>query len=253
MQYSEIVKIMEVSMTDLKTVSDDLTQRLGLKFVPVGVNIIKRQDDPLAGMPFFEGKLKSYCEALTVAGKGTTLLLKKEQMGCKLGTAVLGFEELAEDLLEDGVYEKFEAGLFATEEASAETIKKSVCLPKGETQSALIAPFETFSEVPQVVVFSADSEQVMWILYAINFDRGGVMNLPQSGGALGGCADITAYPILRGEANVTFLGLGCRIKSGLDGCHLMIGLPGGMLEMLHANIVKMEKPMNMLKKAHQKA
>jgi hypothetical protein len=52
---------------------------------------------------------------------------------------------------------------------------------------------------------------------------------------------------------VTFLGLGCRIKSGLDGCHLMIGQPGGMLEMLHANIVKMEKPMNMLKKAQQKA
>jgi hypothetical protein len=44
-------------------------------------------------------------------------LLKKEQMGCKLGTSFLGFEELAEDLLEDGFYEKLEAGLFATEEA----------------------------------------------------------------------------------------------------------------------------------------
>jgi uncharacterized protein (DUF169 family) len=240
-------------LTDLKIISDDLTQRLGLRYVPVGVNIIRKQDDLPDGMQFSEGKLKSYCDALTVAGKGTTLLLKKEQMGCKFGTSVLGFEELAEDLLEDGVYEKFEAGLFATEEASAETIKKSTYLPKGETQAAMIAPLPKFIEVPQVVVFSADSEQVMWILYAINYDRGGVMNLPQSGGALGGCADITAFPILKGDANVTFLGLGCRIKSGLDGCHLMMGVPGTMLEMIYSNIMRMEKPMNMLKNAQQKA
>jgi uncharacterized protein (DUF169 family) len=47
-----------------------------------------------------------------------------------------------------------------------------------------------------VVVFTADSEQVMWLLYAVNYDKGGRMNLPQSGGALGGCADITALPLL---------------------------------------------------------
>lgn len=239
-------------MSDLKIISDSLTQRLGLKYTPVGVNIIKKRDSLPSGLPFFEGKLKSYCEALTVAGKGSSLFLKKEQMGCKLGTSVLGFEELADDLLEDGVYEKFEAGLFATEDASAETIKKSTYLPKGETQAALIAPLGTFTELPQVVVFSADSEQVMWILYAINYDKGGAMNLPQSGGALGGCADITAFPIVKGAANVTFLGLGCRIKSGLDGCHLMMGVPGKLLEMIHANIIKMEKPIVMLKKAQQK-
>jgi len=238
-------------MADLKIISDDLTQRLGLQFVPVGVNLVKKQDTLPAGLNFSEEKFKSYCHALTAAGKGKTLLLKKDQMGCKLGTSVLGFEELADDLLEDGVYEKFEAGLFATEEASAETIKKSTYLPKAENQAVLIAPLSTFAGTPQVVVFSADSEQIMWILYAINYDKGGIMNLPQSGGALGGCADITAFPILKGEANVTFLGLGCRIKSGLDGSHLMMGIPGVLLEAIHSRIVKMEKPMAMLKKAQQ--
>ena len=88
-----------------------------------------------------------------------------------------------------------------------------------------------------MVVFTADSEQVMWLLYAVNYDRGGRMDLPQSGGALGGCADITALPLLQGIPNVTFLGLGCRLKSALDPCHLMLGVPGNSLTALHQHIL----------------
>jgi len=149
------------------------------------------------------------------------LLLDREHQGCKLGTSVLGFE--AEDLeryLDDGVLEKYGVGLFATEEASAATIRESTYLEKGKTRAALIAPLATFTKTPQIVVFTADSEQVMWLLYVVNYERGGRMDLPQSGGALGGCADITALPLLTGSPNITFLGLGCRIKAALDPCHL---------------------------------
>jgi len=45
-------------------------------------------------------------------------LLKKEQMGCKLGTSVLGFEDDMAAYLDDGVLEKFGVGLFETKEAS---------------------------------------------------------------------------------------------------------------------------------------
>lgn len=96
----------------------------------------------------------------------------------------------------------------------------------------MIAPITSFQEMPQVVIFSAKSEQVMWLLYAVNYEKGGKINLLQSGGALGGCADITAWPMLNGQPNVTFLGLGCRLKSALDACHLMMGIPGDMLAMV---------------------
>jgi uncharacterized protein (DUF169 family) len=145
--------------------------------------------------------------------------------------------------------EKYGVGLYATEEASAETILKSTYLPKGKTQAALIAPLSFFRETPQVLVFTANSEQVMWLLYAVNYDRGGRMDLPQSGGALGGCADITAYPLLTGETNVTFLGLGCRLKAALDACHLMMGLPGAALAGVHRHVLEMAKPIAMLKNA----
>jgi uncharacterized protein (DUF169 family) len=236
-------------MSSFKTMSQDLATSLALKYEPVGVTLYRETDPLPTDLPWARESLKSYCQALALAGKGQTLLLAKEQMGCKLGTSVLGFETDPAAFLDDGVLEKYGVGLYGTEEASAATILNSTYLEAGKTQAALIAPLGTFRELPQVVVFTADSEQVMWLLYAVNYDKGGRIDLPQSGGALGGCADITALPLLQGSANVTFLGLGCRIKSALDACHLMMGIPGTSLAALHHHVRDMAKPIAMLKNA----
>ena len=235
-------------MQDFQTISQNLIKSLALQYEPVGVNLYQKADALPAELTFTQKEYKSYCHALVAAGEGEVLLLKREQMGCKLGTSVLGMEEDMEAYLDDGVLEKYGVGLFETEEASAETILKSSYLEKGNTQAALIAPLSYFNQVPQVVVFTANSEQVMWLLYALNYEKGGHMNLPQSGGALGGCADITALPLLEGVPNITFLGLGCRLKSSVDPCDLMLGAPGDQLEMMAAHVLDMAKPIAMLKK-----
>jgi uncharacterized protein (DUF169 family) len=238
-------------MSDFKNISHDLIKNLELKYEAVGVTLFQKGDALPEGISFAAGNFKSYCQALVLAGEGQTLLLKKEQMGCKLGTAVLGFEKgrELEAYVDDGIMEKYGVGLFASEEAAAATILKAPYLKRGKTQAVLIAPLSAFAGQPQVVVFTADSEQVMWLLYAANYETGGPMALPQSGGALGGCADITALPLLKGVSNITFLGLGCRIKTGLDPCHLMMGLPGQVLASVHTHILDMAKPITMLTKA----
>ena len=235
-------------MQNLKTISQNLIEPLALHYQPVGVTLFKNSD-PLPEQPdFSQNEYKSYCHALVAAGEGKVLLLKKEQMGCKLGTSVLGLEQDMEAYLDDGILEKYGVGLFESEEASAETILKSSYLEKGQTQAALIAPLSFFNQTPQVVIFTANSEQVMWLLYALNYEKGGRMELPQSGGALGGCADITALPLLEGIPNITFLGLGCRLKSSVGPCDLMLGAPGDKLKMMADHIVDMAKPIAMLKK-----
>lgn len=236
-------------MTDFQRVSSDLAGALDLRYDPVGVSLFRVDDEFPDGASFYDGNVKSYCQAVALAGKGTAFLLAREQMGCKLGTSVLGFEEEMDAFLDDGVLEKYGVGLFDTEEASAETIKQSFYLEGGKTRAAFIAPLSAFKDCPQVVVFTANSEQIMWLLYALNYDKGGRMNLPQSGGALGGCADITVLPLIQGVANITFLGLGCRIKSAVDECHLMLGMPGSDLERVHEHMVALSKPIAMLNKA----
>jgi uncharacterized protein (DUF169 family) len=237
-------------MSNLKSLSQELTAALQLAYEPVGVNLYRAGESLPAGLPLTELNLKSFCQALTMAGKGHTLFLARENMGCKLGTSVLGMEDQEmERYLDDGVLEKYGVGLFATEEASAATIKEAIYLEKGKTKAVLVAPLSALPEAPQVVVFTADSEQVMWLLYAVNYERGGRLNLPQSGGALGGCADITALPLLQGVPNITFLGLGCRIKAAVGSCHLMMGVPGKDLAALAAHVQDMAKPIAMLRNA----
>lgn len=239
-------------MNNLKAISQDLVGHLKLTYEPVGV-ILYRQGQALPpDLPLSAENFRSYCQTLVLAGEGRTLLLKREHMGCKLGTSVLGMEQDLEAILDDGVLEKYGVGLFASEEASARTIHDSTYLEKGRTQAVLIAPLSACPVQPQVVVFTANSEQVMWLLYAANYQRGGRQDLPQSGGALGGCSDITALPLLTGLPNITFLGLGCRIKTGLDACHLMMGINSRDLADLHTHVVAMAKPIAMLFLAQEK-
>ena len=237
-------------MDAYRNISQKLVKSLSLQYEPVGVDLYQDTDSMPADIPLAQKELKSYCQALVLAGKGQIFLLAKEQMGCKLGTSVLGFEKKKdmEIYLDDGVLEKYGVGLFGTEEASAETMLKSIYLEKGKTQAAFIAPLSEFQQKPQVVIFTADSEQVMWLLYALNYENGGKMNLPQSGGALGGCSDITALPLLKGVPNITFLGLGCRLKSAIGPSHLMLGISGDSLDLIHAHIRDMSKPIAMLAK-----
>ncbi len=233
-------------MNKYQRISQELVEQLSLRFEPVGVTLYTDESSLPKGMAFYSKALKSYCQALVLAGNGETLLLKKEQMGCKLGTSSLGFEKDMDGYLDDGVLEKYGIGLFGTEEASADTILNSMYLEKGKTLAAFIAPLSQFEEDPQVVVFTANSEQIMWLLYALNYEKGGRMELPQSGGALGGCSDITVFPLIKGEPNITFLGLGCRMKSAIDPCDLMMGVSGKDLDKIHTHVFDMSKPIKML-------
>ena len=237
-------------MDAYRNISQKLVKSLSLQYEPVGVDLYQDTDSIPTDIPLSQKELKSYCQALVLAGKGQTFLLAKEQMGCKLGTSVLGFEKNKdmEAYLDDGILEKYGVGLFGSEEASAETMLKSIYLEKGKTQAAFIAPLSEFQQRPQVVIFTANSEQVMWLLYALNYENGGKMNLPQSGGALGGCSDITVLPLLEGKPNITFLGLGCRMKSAIDRCDLMLGVPVDHLDKIHTHILDMSKPIAMLAK-----
>ena len=71
-------------MQDLHETARDLVERLSLQYEPVGVTLYTDADPLPPNMPFSGDDLKSYCQALILAGGGKTLLLKKEKMGCKL-------------------------------------------------------------------------------------------------------------------------------------------------------------------------
>ena len=94
-------------MTAFQTISDDLVKSLNLQYEPAGVTIYKEPDSLPEGIRFAEKEVKSYCQAVILAGEGESLLLEKDKMGCKLGTSVLGFEDEMDAFLDDGILEKY--------------------------------------------------------------------------------------------------------------------------------------------------
>ena len=79
-------------MQKFQRISQDLVNSLALQYEPVGVTLYRDPEPLPEDISVTQKDFKSYCQALVLAGKGKTLLLEGAQMGCKLGTSVLGFE-----------------------------------------------------------------------------------------------------------------------------------------------------------------
>lgn len=100
-------------MNRWRTTSHEITTSLNLRYEPIGVSLYRESEALPVGIPITEENFKSYCQAVVLAGEGRTLLLRKEQLECKLGTSVLGFEQDMERFLDDGVLGKYGVGLYA--------------------------------------------------------------------------------------------------------------------------------------------
>ena len=94
-------------------------------------------------------------------------------MGCKLGTSSWALKPKWRPFWTTGSWKNMAWVCLPLERLRPETLLKSPSLEKGQTRSVLIAPLAAFQEEPQVVVFTADSQQVMWLLYAVNYEKGG--------------------------------------------------------------------------------
>ncbi|MBU2552393.1 MAG: DUF169 domain-containing protein [Proteobacteria bacterium] len=240
-------------MTGPMDLSARLKAALRMELEPVGVRVYGRDETPSAELDGFDPPqaLKSYCQALTRAGRGETFFAGAARLGCVLGTSTLGLEDDPAPLLNDSVTEKFGAGLFETEAASRASIEAARKFESGRNRAVLIGPLGRMPEEPQVVIVELDPEQTMWLLYADNYHGGGPQALPQSGGVAGGCADITVWPLSENQTNVTFLGLGCRLKSAIPPIHLLAGFPCTRLGDIVESLEKMAKPMAKLAQARE--
>jgi uncharacterized protein (DUF169 family) len=82
----------ECAMQNFQRISQDLVNSLSLQYEPIGVTLYRESELLPEDISVAQKDFKSYCQALVLAGEGETLLLEGAQMGCKLGTSVLGFE-----------------------------------------------------------------------------------------------------------------------------------------------------------------
>jgi len=210
-------------MSDFQNDIRHLVDRLELKYAPVGITLFGEDEAPPARYPFYEENFKSYCQALVLAGQGRALLLKRENMGCKLGTSVLGMETEMEAFLMTGCWKNTGSVCSPPRRPRGNPVEIRY-LPQGKTQSALIAPLGFSRPAPGNRFYGRQRAGHVAPL-RLNYEKGGRQDLPQSGGALGWLRDITAYPLLEGQANNHLSGPGLPDQIRVAPSDLMLAFP----------------------------
>ena len=71
-------------MSNFQTIANDLTKSLSLQYEPAGVAIYRNSDPLPESVPFTDKELKSYCQAVILAGEGEVLLLENLRFPIKL-------------------------------------------------------------------------------------------------------------------------------------------------------------------------
>ncbi|MFP4116858.1 MAG: DUF169 domain-containing protein [Candidatus Aenigmatarchaeota archaeon] len=156
---------------------DDLIKGKG---VPIGVKLLENKEE-VGNKVMFPDKDLGLCQVLKeVAVYEKTRGVSMENMGgCVIGSRVLGFEEIPDDLKERWVN-----GFGYTEERFEELMEKTETLPVGDYEAAVMAPLREFDDLgmhPDSVVMVTDSSQVYLLLLGV-FDKTGQKTSPRVNG-----------------------------------------------------------------------
>ncbi len=179
---------------DPATLNGHLEKHLRVATFPVGVKSLAPGEapPPKAKRPMKDLGVKvAICQSIGIARRyGWTLFFSGEDLSCPIARAVFGFEErndyYTSGTLADGMYASCREAGGRFEEA----------LPKyapGEIGGIAVGPLSRIAFPPDTVVVYGNSAQVLRLLNACLYEKGGSLKSEFSG--RGDCADI----IIRGR------------------------------------------------------
>jgi uncharacterized protein (DUF169 family) len=196
---------------------------------PVAVRML-RPGEPVpaeARRPGRDFKEKfTHCQVINMARRwGWTLALTGEDASCPLGITAFGFEKLTH-LSTSGV---LCAGLYtATADAGVHSEAAVDRFPVGEYCALLVAPLDRCTFEPDLVVLYASPAQVMRLVQAALWKRGG--KLTSSFGCRIDCSETVVTPIRTGECQVVLPGAGDRVFGQTQDHEMAFSIPWARME-----------------------
>ena len=176
---------------------------LGIRSLPPGEPIPAKARRPLKDM----GAKMAICQSLSLARRyGWTIAFTGEDLACPIAKAVFGFEPRNEyytsGALADGMYA-------ACRDAGARFEDALAKYEPGEIAAVVAGPLGRIAFEPDTVLVYGNSAQVLRLLNACLFEKGGALRSEFSG--RGDCADIVIHGRKTGEPQVILPCYGDRI------------------------------------------
>jgi uncharacterized protein (DUF169 family) len=217
---------------ELDEMAKTLVERLHLETNPVGVKLIKKEEDIPKDMKMITEPLR-YCEMVQAARlRGETTLAKVGMHSCKGGAAGLGLMEFPENISSGNLYFS-KLNKCVTKESGSKIVSSFPAQKAESTVATLVAPLDKMKMKPDVVIFIGKPLQARRIVQAALCKEGGRVNI-DTAGIQSLCVDATSSPILKGDVNVSMGCDGAAKNAGLEDDFVVVGMPFDMAEKISA-------------------
>ncbi|MCL4407275.1 MAG: DUF169 domain-containing protein [Thermotogae bacterium] len=222
---------------DWKKLTDQIVEKLELKYEPVGVYLIPTEHAERYEK-FFESFSKpngrlTYCQAVdTVRGatnysklekRPDILFLKGKDFLCSAGAANLGLYELPEPI-KNGERD-FLLRRFPSIEASKVTREMIPHFDAGSISSVIVFKLSEAPVDPHVVLVFGNPAQILSLEGPYVMKTGGRLQVDVLG-TCGVCAEMTVSPLLNRKMNLSTLCGGARSHAFKDPTEMGVGIPG---------------------------
>ena len=177
---------------------------------------------PFAKRPVKDlGVRVAICQALGFARKyGWTLAVTGEDQSCPVASLVHGFEEMTDAFLEGQSYQGMYNASLEAGQRTAELVPKCGL---HEQAGYLIGPLFRRDFEPEAAVIYGNPAQVLRLIHAYLFRRGGRMSTSTSGGI--DCADVVIHTLQSQESQYVMPCYGDRIFGGTTDDEMVFTIP----------------------------
>lgn len=200
---------------------------------PVGIKFLLNKPDGISKLD----KTLALCEMLPQAHKGEAFYATAEDFEC-VGPLVLGMVE-PDAIFESGMVGP-KLGIYKESRANRRVYPPVPILPRGTVRYIVFSPMDKLTFDPDVLVFTATSEQAEVLLRAYAYTSGKMWQA--KGTTVIGCAWLFIYPFVSGEINFTIsnIGTGMKARQILPEGLVLLSFPYDLLPMLMENLEDMD-------------
>lgn len=206
----------------------NLEKILGLRWSPVAVRLIRKDEEVPAGLVEPPIPLR-HCQSIIVARRGNCLYLPPRKHACPDGAGILGLVEMSKKLRSGELYLLFKK--LPSLECAQKMIAERPEFTPGTFSATAVAPLEQASFVPDVVIFTVWPEQAMWLCCAQTYTSG-ERQVFHTSGYNSTCADLTVKVMQSGKINISFGCYGARASTEIDDFELYVSIPYEILPQL---------------------
>lgn len=155
----------------------------------------------------------------------TRLATNEDEWGCYAVPGILGFGEMPKE-----AWKRYVGWQFKTEEAVKKSYDTVPMFERGEYSAIFLSPLERCPVKPDVVIFFGNSSQMLLIIAAYLYDKGGALTFSSCG--MCSCASLIVGAMKEGKPIIVIPSNASKLLAVPSDTDLLCGIPGDMVDSL---------------------